>query len=481
MKTYFAICLLCLSQILTINAGAPSDELIFVTAVVRHGVRRMMNQDYMRITNNSSFLREPGRLTNVGKHQLYLYGRQLADLYMNTNKLLSIRYNPYQITIRSSGVNRTIESAQSLIAGLYQHGTGPALTSFQIEKAVPPIKVSNLNEIQHKLRDAALPFYMRTVPVHTSSPSNDFFFSPYTECDALTKYVDKPFTKGLAKINDQFTKFYEYFTKKYKITVGSMDDCYRLYDNIVTLKANAIPMNVAISPADLSMLKVIAFENNIKNFTGLDLQVKLIGHVILTDVKNHFARAVADSENSVPGDKRLRMAIMQISDSHILALNKLFALNLTGPVEFASAVIFELHKHVDSYNNVFYRVKAFYNGEEVILHSNLGKYDEFMRFLHDNTYTDDEDFMSNCMTIPMVYFDRETYVAVAVILFLSLIILWLSNWFILTRKPEQPKEVDAEAESTPSPLEGINNTMLESGRINEPSLLTPNEEKKSES
>ena len=85
-----------------------------VFEVTRHGARGSLNTEYF----NSTFWPR-GELTQVGKRQHYLIGQQVRDKYIKEKKLLSERYNPKEVLVRSTNMNRTIESALSQLVGLY--------------------------------------------------------------------------------------------------------------------------------------------------------------------------------------------------------------------------------------------------------------------------------------------------------------------------------------------------------------------------
>ncbi len=467
MMSLKVICLAFVLGAFSLLVRCDKDELIFLAAIARHGARHMANPEYYHITNDTSFLRNPGRLTNVGKHQLYLLGRQLADTYVKEYKLLSMKYNPKQIVVRSSGINRTIESAQSLLAGLYQPGTGPSMDLRQLETALPPIHVENLEEIQRELRDSALPYYMRTIPVHTSTAVNDYLFSPHTECDTVAE-DEEDYEDEFAEINKRYTDFYSKLKNKYGLDVDSTLDVYKLYDNIVSAQGNAVKLNINLDSEDLAKLREIANVENLQIFPRSDLKVKLLSHVLLSDIRKHFTRAVTDqAEDATSAQDRLRMALFQISDAHILALNRLFPLKLNSTVVFASILLFELHKVTDNSGNVQYRIKAIYNGQEVDL-GKLRRYEEFMAHLEDNTYEDDEDFKKNCFEgYDAPPFDRDTYVAITVILFIIFLLIWGSNWFILTRKEKE--STTENSESLVEPTTGVLNSS-----VNEPNQVTIN-------
>ncbi|GFS05072.1 protein SET [Elysia marginata] len=58
-----------------------------------------------------------GQLTGYGKEQMYMLGLQLKDIY--TKRLDIATYDADEVRVMSSNVRRTVESAQSLLAGMF--------------------------------------------------------------------------------------------------------------------------------------------------------------------------------------------------------------------------------------------------------------------------------------------------------------------------------------------------------------------------
>lgn len=61
----------------------------------------------------------PGQLTDIGKKRLFDFGRRLKDKYVE-NGLLSAYFNSNEVYFASTDYQRTIESLQSLIKGLFK-------------------------------------------------------------------------------------------------------------------------------------------------------------------------------------------------------------------------------------------------------------------------------------------------------------------------------------------------------------------------
>jgi len=462
MKSILTISL-SLSILLCFSMGsdqADKDEILFFSAIARHGARTMANPEYYQITDDESFLKNPGRLTNVGKHQLYLLGRQLADKYIRQNKVLSVKYNPNQIIARASGINRTIESAQSLLMGLYPPGTGPALSPEEIEAAVPPIKVEHLEEIQAELREAALPFYARTIPLRTATAVFDYIFAPHLECDTIAE-DEEQYADEFKKIDEKYNDYYPLLKSRYNLTVKDTVDVYKLYDNVAAALGNAIKLKINFTEEDLETLEAITVDENINVFVKSELKVKLLCHMILYDLRRHLMRVVEEDKNNVPHDQRLRFALFHVSDAHIMALSKILPITIDTYIKFASSLIFELHKITDHQKNVQYHIKVFYNTQEQDFSKNdLYKYEKFVEYIKENAFEDDEDFLDNCFSEhnPVDY-DKEEFTAITVILFIVFLLIWGANWWALTRKPKEEEPTTTSSLTEPTGL--INETINE--------------------
>ena len=89
------------------------DKLIFTHIHFRHGARSPIHlTDYKDIfRNNWSF---PGELTPIGKRMEFILGVYLQDRY---SSFLPKEYDPREIYIISSDLNRTLQSAYSVLSG----------------------------------------------------------------------------------------------------------------------------------------------------------------------------------------------------------------------------------------------------------------------------------------------------------------------------------------------------------------------------
>lgn len=151
------------------------EKLLFAWQINRHGARA----PYKGVENGIDVFKEKWtqieELSDIGKRMLYLLGVKNRKRYVNEYNLLSGNYNPQEIFIRSTDVNRTIESIESYLQGLYPQGTGPTLNdkvNQDVSIIYPPNKKYQENFkyiIDHyKLIEdnAALPYKMSIEPIH---------------------------------------------------------------------------------------------------------------------------------------------------------------------------------------------------------------------------------------------------------------------------------------------------------------------------
>lgn len=155
-----------------------NEKLIFAEIHFRHGARAPSTlndngEDALGIKWNT-----PGELTSVGKRMQYLLGLRNRDRYITGKyKFISEVYDPHELIVYSSNVNRTLESISAQIQGFYPFATGKneTLSNGQIERGVPPFNLSEVDEIEkekNNLKESALPNYMTIIPIHYISFRN---------------------------------------------------------------------------------------------------------------------------------------------------------------------------------------------------------------------------------------------------------------------------------------------------------------------
>ena len=107
----------------------PDEQLLFAFEVVRHGARAPIED-----RDIDKFGVAEGMLTPEGMRQRYLLGRYSKERYTKTYELLSEDYDPREIYVQSTNVNRTMQSGYSELMGLYPPGKAPQLTEPQVSQ-----------------------------------------------------------------------------------------------------------------------------------------------------------------------------------------------------------------------------------------------------------------------------------------------------------------------------------------------------------
>ena len=150
------------------------EIIIFAFQLHRHGARA----PYLGVKNGIDVYKEEWtqieELSEIGKRQLYLLGVKVRKRYIEEYKLLSEKYNPQEIYIKSTDSNRTIESIYSLLQGLYPTGFGPKISDKVINNKniiyPPNIKYQNYFDNitkEFNMNDgSALPYQMSIEPIH---------------------------------------------------------------------------------------------------------------------------------------------------------------------------------------------------------------------------------------------------------------------------------------------------------------------------
>lgn len=80
-----------------------------------------------------------GELTSTGQRQHYYLGQQLRKEYIIEQNFLNPSYNHSEMYVRSTDVNRTLNSAASQLYGMFPVGTGPSIPKgIDTQQLMPP-------------------------------------------------------------------------------------------------------------------------------------------------------------------------------------------------------------------------------------------------------------------------------------------------------------------------------------------------------
>ena len=169
------------------------DKLLFVWEHFRHGARG----PYIAVdpVTNLDFIGEKwdgvGELTPLGMRMLYLLGISNKKKYSN---FLSKTYNPNELYIISTNVNRTIISVNSFLKGFYDNNTSVNLTRKQIDRStILNYNYSEkINSKVSELGNNAIAGGENMIPVHIFDKSKlEFGLYDLSNCPGIEIYKKK--------------------------------------------------------------------------------------------------------------------------------------------------------------------------------------------------------------------------------------------------------------------------------------------------
>ena len=166
----------------------PNEKLLFVWEHFRHGAR----QPYSSFDdiNWKDILNENwngyGELTPLGMRMHYLLGISTKEKY----KDFINEYNPNEILIRSTDVNRTILSAFATLQGLY-NDSNYILNDEQIKRSI--IQNKNYSEEITNLKNSEIEGERSFFPVHIFPTNYEHQYQLFwkNECPGIEKYINE--------------------------------------------------------------------------------------------------------------------------------------------------------------------------------------------------------------------------------------------------------------------------------------------------
>ena len=198
-------------SLLLLHPSSQQDSPIFVYSHFRHGARAPLRLNAEGVDYFGQKWSSSGELTGVGMRMHYILGYRTHLKYSN---FLSSTYDPRELYVYSSDVNRTIISAASHLQGLYPESTGPVLTDEQLKYAnMTPIEMQQeIADIIVALGNLSLPHQINTIPIHVFHvDERRFLLHEESICLTMTDTMTQN-EKRLSVINevvDNFNKAYK--------------------------------------------------------------------------------------------------------------------------------------------------------------------------------------------------------------------------------------------------------------------------------
>ena len=187
------------------------DRLVFLYTHYRHGARAPLAINDTFHDRLGEYWDNPGELTGVGQRMHYILGLRNREKYIKQEKFLSEKFDPHEIYIHSSNVNRTMVSCSSQLQGFFpaRDQLGYTLTEDQKSIAYPPGDISDdVKNAVNDLGNVALPNQMTLAPVRMIN-DNDREMKVYDigECAKKRKEVRKQNNENIEVLKEYIKNF----------------------------------------------------------------------------------------------------------------------------------------------------------------------------------------------------------------------------------------------------------------------------------
>ena len=414
------------------------STLLFTNIHFRHGIRTAV----YKIRSKSTDLfgkkwNNIGELTSPGIRQLYLTG---VKHYYRYEKFLSNICQPNIISVFSTNISRTIQSANAYLAGLCAFTKNEKLNLYQSEKSMPPGNISEkLKNFSESLNFSSVPNGISTIPVKVLTKNDHFFLlhDPYfiSGCKAID-----PIHKKIARNNETkniFNNFKNKFNEKLKKITGEelkrFRSILRLCDHLTSGLYNYdITEYELLAKNDIKIGNLVDECHEVTKYYfsyiqgGVKEIVYMANSPLFKQLINWMdSRIKLDKENKTNLIKRgaPKYTVWSGHDSSVSTVMKfmenIFNTKFITPI-FGTTIIFELHKN----NKSAYYIKYFVN-DDLLLEV---KYNEFKNKILEVLWSDVEinDFCQFDIVKRKVFRDvinkyKMIIIFVGVILLMSLL------------------------------------------------------------
>lgn len=242
------------------SADDDGGRLVFAAVLYRHGDRTPLDPYPTDPYKSPSFWNHThwGQLTNEGKRQHFELGQWLKKRY---HSLVNETYNPDDILVRSTDVDRALMSAQSNLAGFYPP------EDFDVWS--PDIK-------------------WQPIPVHTKPTKEDKLIYMGAKCPKYDhlyrKYMESEPHKQL---KHKYKEAFEYLTQHTNKTVNSFKTAQQVWGVMVIESIHQMKLpdwTTQIYPEPITTMSAIAFQTP----TITPEMARLVSGPLLKDILKGF-------------------------------------------------------------------------------------------------------------------------------------------------------------------------------------------------
>ena len=195
-----------------------NEELIFVELQSRHGARGPLELNEKSEDLLGEKWSSLGELSAVGQRMEYVLGLRNRYKYIENIRFLSEKYDPHEILVYSTSLNRTLLSMTSQLQGLYPDYAKPgeALNEKQLNNSFPNISIDyeEIEEELDRLENCSLPNYMLMIPIHMISGfEKKIVVYDYEDCKLNVKKITDKNEKEEKNVIDITNDFNEKYGK----------------------------------------------------------------------------------------------------------------------------------------------------------------------------------------------------------------------------------------------------------------------------
>ncbi len=307
-----------------------TEHLVFAIDLIRHGDRTPIHQ----IPNSTYPWKEGfGELTAKGMQQEYELGVELRKRYVDQYHLLPEEYNAESIYIRSTDKNRTLQSAQSFLLGLYPLGTGPQLSDDK----------------------PALPQRFQPIPIHTVPVDEDTLLQSKSNTNFLYRLESYFSSHQEWQVKTRAAKAkLKYWSKVTGMRIANLHQLAPLGDNIFIRQLHHLPLPDGITAADAKEILELREWTITRDYKKKELYYPM-GHTFLQTIVTYFDQATKS-------DNKLKYVLFSAHDSTIMCVLATLGAAVTQIPPYASHVTFALFE-----DNKQYIVKMTYNNKPIDL------------------------------------------------------------------------------------------------------------------
>jgi hypothetical protein len=352
-----------------LDAGITIEEtLLHITEICRHGARAPISVpthvDWMDSL-------EAEELTPVGFRQHYIAGK---DLLLTYPTIFDKRLNSKQIYIRSTGYNRTIQSAMGHLYGIFEDFPATTLPFATGDPRLLPATHNRVFDDRSIKFDSPLPVAYSPYPIHTPSDvaHDEFLKAENPFCNRTWPDHTVQYKRIIALVNDSslmqdsLHEVYKRFNMKIpKVEKNGidLDNGFLIADFINSDQANApVPLLDAKIPEDAKLIKTMqsVYAMALQTYYASEPFLKVAVTGFMSKIRDDFIKIKDSFEmGDFKVEETLRYQLFSAHDSTITAVlmaNKYFdpeclqkdfiANKLSGECftypDLASQLVFEL-------------------------------------------------------------------------------------------------------------------------------------------